>query len=114
LSAAYIGLMVLGRFAMTPPARELMLQIAIGLVGVALIGVTGWLYAAAWRRGHIDGRTAGSALAIWLLLVAAGAMLFPMNAEIPKSTYVLVTGLLALVVAPAAAAPLAVAWNRTR
>ncbi len=41
-------------------------------------------------------------------------MLFPMTAEIPKSTYVLVTGLLALVVAPAAAAPLAVAWNRTR
>lgn len=114
LSAAYIGLMVLGRLAMTPPARELMLQIAIGVLGVALIGVTGWLFAAAWRREHIDGRTAAWAFAIWLLLIAAGAMLFPMSAEIPKSTYVLVTGLLALVVAPAAAAPLAVAWNRTR
>ncbi len=53
LSAAYIGLMVFGRFFMSPSARELMLQVVIGLAGVVLVGVTGWLFAAAWRRGPL-------------------------------------------------------------
>jgi len=54
------------------------------------------------------------AAGIWLALSSLVMLEAVLHRERPFPLYVLIVGLVALAVAPLAAAPLALAWNRNR
>ena len=87
------------------------LVIAAGLACTA-VAIAGFF--AAIKRGLIETPVAGAAIAVWIALIGVTAMSLPADFELPRSAAVLLYGSLALVVAPIALAPLAMAWNRTR
>jgi hypothetical protein len=62
----------------------------------------------------IEGPVAVAAVAVWITLIAACILAWPADLEITRSGEFLLYGSLALVVAPIAAAPLAITWNRMR
>jgi hypothetical protein len=75
---------------------------------------TTWAFVAARRRSLVPLRYVYAAAGIWsalALLVVAHAV---MRNAAPFAVYLFVAGLMSLAVAPLAAAPLALAWNRHR
>jgi hypothetical protein len=86
-------------------------QIVIGSISMA---ATTWVFVAALRRGQIGLARGVRLLAGWLLACAAGACIYILVGPLYVSDLVLMAGLMALALAPLAAAPLALAWNRHR
>jgi hypothetical protein len=87
------------------------------LVGVIFLLGTIWAFAAARRRLVIGSPTVWAAIGAWVVLCLLLVLFWSQHRnEYPTSLPFLihVTGLLALVVFPLAAAPLALAWNRNR
>jgi hypothetical protein len=83
-------------------------------IGICCLLGTAWAFFAAHHRDLITSRTFCLGPAIWLMLcICVGSAWLPRD-DPRLSTIVLVTGLLALAVAPLATAPLALAWNRHR
>jgi hypothetical protein len=83
-------------------------------IGICCLLGTAWAFFAAHHRDLITSRTLCLGPAIWLMLcICVGSAWLPRD-DPRLSTIVLVTGLLALAVAPLATAPLALAWNRHR
>ncbi len=93
---------------------------ALSGFGIALFLFTLWVWGLALRRNMVELRqafVAGIALAGLLGLATwqfTNEMHLPANTHGPAPYILLVSGLLSLVVFPFAAAPLALAWNRTR
>jgi hypothetical protein len=110
----WIGFMLFAKYALAPEEQlEFEHGIAAG-VGVALALATAWLFIAARRRSLIRTETILVGLVGWIALGALAAPHWALHMEESLTGYVFMVGLLALVVAPLAAAPLALAWNRTR
>ena len=114
LVAGSMGLVLFSSFALPDSAR---LPFARGLAvtaGAVLVFGTVWIFIAALRRSLIALATVAAAGSVWMLL--SGLIVFDWVLHPDRSwlACVLVVGLAALVVAPLAAAPLALAWNRNR
>jgi hypothetical protein len=84
-------------------------------IGIAFVLATMWAFNAARRRSLIGSKTLLIALVGWIALVAIAVLVGrAIHPPTPFGGYIFVVGLLALAVAPLAAFPLALAWNRTR
>ena len=114
LLAVFIGLGLFSRFVLSAQAR---VPFAHGLAvaaGVALVLGTIWVFVAARRRSLIALPTVSVAGSAWILLSGLIVLDWTLHPARPWLLSVLAVGLAALVVAPLAAAPLALSWNRNR
>jgi len=84
------------------------------VVGIAAGIMTVSAFVMAARRGLIGWPTCGAALAGWMTLCGLAGSARLLVGSLEPAPLVLTAGLLALPVAPLAAAPLALAWNRHR
>jgi hypothetical protein len=75
---------------------------------------TVWAFVAARRRGLIGSPTVASAFSVWAVLGGLIVLDWVQHPARPLILGVLAACLATLVVAPLAAAPLALAWNRNR
>ena len=122
LFVLWLALLILAKYYLSQMGREAMYQGLAAACGVAAIGLTVWLFVVARRRALIGPSVAIAALAGWLVLCILAAMLGPRDSvglysiltQFPWQGWLVVAGLLALVVFPFAAMPLAIAWNRNR
>jgi hypothetical protein len=108
--------MVLWNFVLADDAQSRLLLRNVLLTVSSLLFAVGtvWAFVAAQRRSLITVRDIYVAAGIWsglALLVVAHAVV---RTAAPLSVYVFVIGLTSLAVAPLAAAPLALSWNRHR
>lgn len=114
LFVGYISVMLLAKFALSPPAHRQVLHAVAAMTGVACLLITLAVFIAARRRGLIEPPTIWAAVAAWAVLVIAASLLTPHAAIASNTAYVFLFGGLSLAVLPFAAAPLALAWNRHR
>ncbi len=112
--AAFIGLALFRRFVL-PVSSQLPFDRAIGVtIGVMLLLGTVWSFVAARRRSLIGTPTVGAAATAWTVLCGLIVLDWTLHPARPWLAGVLAVSFAALVVAPLAAAPLALAWNRNR
>ncbi len=112
--AGYIALELAANYALAPGIHQqasLAFAIAFGLA--CLVGTIA-AFVAARRRGLINAPTAWASLGAWATLAGLTVLVLRPTPATHYGTYVALVGLLALAVAPLAAAPLALAWNRHR
>ncbi|MBX3444842.1 MAG: hypothetical protein KF774_20750 [Planctomyces sp.] len=102
-----------GTFALSDEARQVFQQLSAALVGVACLGGTAAVTVLARRRKLVDTPVLIAAACTWLLLTG-GVLLATADLGAAWPMTILGSGLAALAVAPAAAAPLALSLNRTR
>jgi hypothetical protein len=114
LSFGYVALMLSAKFALTSQAFELLMHGLVILLGVGCTAGTIAAMVVALRRRLIEAPIAGAAIAVWIALLVAGMLAWPTEVELGFTGQILLYGSLALIVAPIATAPLALAWNRTR
>jgi hypothetical protein len=115
LATVYIALLVFSNFVLNPQMQRLLEQVMATTVGFALVLGSAWLYTKALRRGMINRATLFAAAFAWAAACAAVVTQWPTGGDQPLlPAYALVAGALAIAVAPFAAAPLAIAWNRHR
>lgn len=114
LPGAFIGLSLFAKFALAREAREQFLEATWASAAVLAILLTAWAFAAARRRKLISWPTVYVAGSLWAALAALIAVADVLHAGQRPALFVLLAGVCALAVAPLAAAPLALAWNRTR
>jgi hypothetical protein len=84
------------------------------MTGVAMLVGTLWVYILARRRSLVAWRTVVQAAGVWVVLVTAITALWLSYPPYHLPVLLLLGGICALVVSPLAAAPLTLAWNRTR
>jgi hypothetical protein len=115
LAAAFIAISVFSSYMMTYKGQRLLEYAMAFAVGLALVLGTAWLYAKALRRRMIHTATLIVAACFWTAGCAIIVKQWPTDAGHPLTpAYVLAAGALAIAVAPFAAAPLAIGWNRHR
>ena len=107
-----ILIFVVAKCELAPESTWPLVQTLMLCGGIALTVVTACAFAAARRRGFIGHRAIGSSVGMWL--VSSTAVMFALQPLAPLSVIVLMCGILALALAPVAAAPLALSWNRHR
>jgi len=115
--ALTVAVTLFSHWGLTPVARTTLDAGIATLVGVIYLLGTIWAFAAARRRSVISSATVWAATGAWVALCVLLVLFWSQHRnEIPASLpfIVHVIGLLALVVFPLAAAPLALAWNRNR
>ncbi|MBC7817255.1 MAG: hypothetical protein IAG10_10235 [Planctomycetaceae bacterium] len=114
LFAVFIGLGLFYNYAL-PVESRLNFNRGVGIVvGVAIALGTVWAFVSARRRALIGLPTVCAAFSVWLVLSGLIALDWMLHPARPLPLGVTVVGLATLVVAPLAAAPLALAWNRNR
>jgi hypothetical protein len=84
------------------------------VLGVLFLLGTAWVFVAARRRSLIESRAVGVIAGVWGIASAFVILEGARQSAHPVALCVFVIGLLAAAVAPFAAAPLAIAWNRHR
>jgi len=114
LIAAFVVATLLSKFALADRTRLILGQACLTAVGAAILLGTAWLFAAAHRRTLIQTTTLGVAVGVWLIATVLVMLQPPLPPESSRLAYLLIAATLALSIAPLAAAPLAVAWNRHR
>ena len=114
LSLGYVALMLLAKFGLNDQAREALMHGLVVITGLAFTVMTIAAFGAARKRGLIEGPVAVAAVAIWISLLIACILAWPADLKTTRSGEILLYGSLALVFAPIATAPLALAGNRTR
>jgi hypothetical protein len=115
LASAFIALTLISNYMLIYEAKRLLEYVMAATVGLALVLGTAWLYAKALRRRMIHALTMLAAAVAWTAAITVVVMQWPTNGDQPLfPAYALAAGLLAIAVAPFAAAPLAIAWNRHR
>jgi hypothetical protein len=103
---------ILANFRLVPRAALPFVQPLVFCAGIAVMLVSTYAFVSARQRRFIGQKTIAISVGTWLLLCAIVAVaMWPWT---PISAIVLMCGMLALSVAPVAAAPLALAWNRHR
>jgi drug/metabolite transporter (DMT)-like permease len=112
--SSFIGILLFSKYALSLDEQRRLFQGLRFAIGTACVLGTTAAFAAARRKALVGAATAGLAAALWIALCTLVVLEWHRHPERPLSSYVLVVGLLALAVAPLAAAPLAVAWNRHR
>ena len=114
LFACMIGLMMFSRHAL-PRGSQMTFDRGIGIsLGLAIALGTAWMFVAARRRGLIGSPTVAGALGVWVLLSGFVVIDWVLHPARHPMLGVLAVCFATLVVAPLAAAPLALAWNRNR
>jgi hypothetical protein len=114
LLAVFIGLGMFRKYAL-PENVQLNFDRGVGVtVGVTIAFGTVWAFVAARRRGLIGSPTVASAFSVWAVLSGLIVLDWMLHPDRPLVLGALIVSLAALVVAPLAAAPLAIAWNRNR
>ncbi len=112
--AVFVSLGLFRRFAL-PVSAQLPFDRGIGItIGVLLLLGTAWSFVAARRRSLIGTPTVGAAATAWAVLSGLIVLDSTLHPTRPWIAEMLAVSLAALVVAPLAAAPLALAWNRNR
>ena len=112
--ALYLACLCLSLFLLSHEGREQLFLGVAYFIPVAILGVTTWLFIAALKR-HLIGWSSAVACALTWIAISSLCVLIGMQYPHGKFvSYLIVVGLAALAVAPIAAAPLAVSWNRTR
>jgi hypothetical protein len=115
LAAAFVVISVISSYTMTYQGQRLVEYVMVLALGLVLILGTAWLYAKAFRRRMIYVATLIAAACFWTAACTLVVKQWPTVVGQPMlPTYALAAGLLAIAVAPFAAAPLAIAWNRHR
>ncbi|MDZ4684356.1 MAG: hypothetical protein SH850_04650 [Planctomycetaceae bacterium] len=110
----FIGGNVLSNYALTFEQQQALGQgVVIALGAIAVLG-TWWLFRMSLRREMIAAPSVWISLAIWGVLTTGVALAKTFDPQMPAALCVLLAGAIALVVAPIAATPFAIAWNRTR
>jgi hypothetical protein len=110
----WIGTTLLAKFTLSAAQQALVQQGLIVIAGILCLAVTLWAFVLAKRRGLIGWPTLYAATTIWLALGAASLSSEQLSVLRAPAFGLFVLGILALAVAPAATAPLALAWNRNR
>lgn len=114
LCFGYVALMLFAKYALIYEAREAVMHSLVAATGIAFTALTIAGLVAAKKRGLLETPIAAATIAMWIVLVGATMAAMPADLDLPRSSEFLLYGSLALVVAPIATAPLAMAWNRTR
>jgi hypothetical protein len=114
LFALFIGLPLFARFFLSPSARTLLWYATIGVCAAVLILTTAWCFVAARRRELIGSPTVYVAAALWSVLVTPVVTEWILRTDRPPDLYLFAVTALALAVAPPAAVPLALSFNRHR
>ncbi len=112
--ALYLAGVCLSVFFLPEKVREQLSLAVTYIIPMAILSVTVWLFIAALRRHLIDWSSAVACAIVWISL---SSLVVLIGMQYPKGNllgYFVLVGMAALVVAPIAAAPLAVSWNRTR
>jgi hypothetical protein len=110
----WCGMSLLVRAVFSPESQAVFLQASWTVFTVGCLLGTAWAFAAAKRRALIGLPTLSAGLCAWLALAAVVALGSTRQPASPALVSVWLIGISALVVAPLASAPLALAWNRTR
>jgi hypothetical protein len=115
--ALTLGVTLISHYALTPAARTTFAAWITTLVGAVFALGTVWAFVAARRHSLIGSSTAWAASGVWGVLCVLLVLFWSQHrhehmASLPAVVHAI--GLLALVVFPYAAAPLALAWNRHR
>ncbi len=112
--ALYLTCLCLSLFVLSDKGRE---QLSLGvayLIPAAILSVTAWMFIEALKQNLIGWSSAVACALVW---IAISSLCVLIGMQYPNGkfvSYLIVVGMAALVVAPIAAAPLAVSWNRTR
>jgi hypothetical protein len=109
-----IGLALFSLLALSRAAREPFDQGVHAASGALFVLATVGAFIAAYRRGLIGWPMVAAAASVWAAASAFLALADGMATSRNLPLYVLLVGGIALALAPLAAAPLALAWNRTR
>lgn len=109
-----IGGILFGKWGLSDIQREWFHQTMLVLCGTAFTVGTAWAFIAARRRVLIRSQTVPIAAIAWLTATALAAFELAWRHGQSLPMIVLLAGLAALVVAPIALTPLALAWNRHR
>ncbi|HEY4234885.1 MAG TPA: hypothetical protein VGM76_15745 [Lacipirellulaceae bacterium] len=112
---APIAYTLLAKFALSYDAVLELDRFMAAAMGAVSLLATAWLFAWARRRSLIEWATVCAAASAWALASTLVMRQLP-PAQLMSLPLLLlvVTGLCALVIAPLAAAPLAISWNRNR
>lgn len=110
----FIGANLFAGYVLTFPQQQIFWQGVIMVVGVAAGVGTAWLFRLARQRELIAAPSAWISLVVWGVLTTGAIIAKTVDARMPVAVCVLLAGAIALIVAPIAATPLALAWNRTR
>lgn len=114
LFALFIGLGLFYNYAL-PVESRLNFNRGVGVVfGVVIVLGTVWAFVSARRQALIGPPTVASAFSVWAVLGGLIVLDWVQHPARPPMLGVLAACLATLVVAPLAAAPLALAWNRNR
>lgn len=98
-----------------PEVAAMAAQTAIYALSFGTIAAVAWVFAEARRRRLVATTTIGVAAASWLAATTVSLFQLPLTSGLrPWLAWLLLSALFALVVAPLAATPLAIAWNRHR
>ncbi|HUQ67990.1 MAG TPA: hypothetical protein VM165_00615 [Planctomycetaceae bacterium] len=112
--ALFIGGNVFSSYALTFEQQRMLGQGIIVTLGVVAVLGTSWLFHLSRRRELIAAPSAWISLGLWAVLTTGVAVAKGFDPRMPLAVCVFMAGAIALVVAPIAATPLAIAWNRTR
>jgi hypothetical protein len=114
LSLSYLAVVLISKYTLPPHAHAQVMLLLVILIAVGCILATVWVYAAASRRGLISSATVWMALAMAAVLAVGEALMFSSVSAWPPVVFAIVAASSAAAVAPLAAAPLALSYNRVR
>ncbi len=112
--ALYLAGVFFSVFVLTEKGRDQFFTGVAFIICFVLLSVTAWLFITALRRQFIRLPSAAACAFIWIVLSSLSVLI---GMQLPGGelvNYFTLVALASLVVAPIAAAPLAVSWNRTR
>jgi hypothetical protein len=114
LIALLLAALIFPKFCLAPRNHALFRDCAAGLASGVVLLVTVWCYVAACRRELVSARLAWIAAGVWCVLASIVVADWVQHPHDPVIHYAFALAALALGVAPLAAAPLALVWNRHR
>jgi hypothetical protein len=114
LFASYMGVICFSAFVLSDAAQRQFFAGITALWGIAFAVGTILLFVAARKRDLIELPMIAGSCCLWLIISAAAVTRWLRDPTLPFVGCIFFIGVAALVVAPLAAAPLALAWNRTR
>ena len=112
--ALYLASVFFSVFVLTEKGRDQFFTGVALIICIVLLSVTAWLFITALRRQLIRLPSAVACAIVWIALSSLCVLIGMQYPGGELVNYFAVVALVALVVAPIAAAPLAVSWNRTR
>ncbi|MEI8017818.1 MAG: hypothetical protein WCH39_06420 [Schlesneria sp.] len=112
--ALYMASLFFSVFVLTEKGRDEFFTGVALIISAVLLSGTAWLFITALRRQLIQLPSAAACAFIWIVLSSLCVLIGSQYPGGELLNYFTLVALVALVVAPIAAAPLAVSWNRTR